>query len=193
MSSLLKMSAKLHLTADHLVLAYEVVNPDTRDAYLLNRLYRTVPAWDLSADVIYIHLDPKTETVWLNKKLADLPDGDRITSPVAPFVTPLRAMSSFREKVKLPLPVQEYRQYGMGPEDDTDDEPVLGPRVYRHVYFTLGYYWQPEGTIEKTQDVQGRAVVLPQTPPGVPLEFGELRTHRERLDIPVLVPAAAGC
>jgi hypothetical protein len=192
MSGLLQMSARFQLTPTDLILVYEVANQSPRDAYLLNRLYRTEPKWDMSPHVIYVHLDHKTETIWLNKKLPDLPAGARITAPVAPFVTPLRAGASFREEVKVPLPVREYRQYSLDSEEDEEDEPVLVPRPYRQVYFTLGYYRRPEGTVEKTQDVHGTEVVLPQTPSGVPLEFGELHTDRKRLDIPVLVPPDAG-
>jgi hypothetical protein len=187
MSHALHMSARFRLTADHLVLAYEVVNPDTRDAYLLNRLYRQVPDWEMGPDVVYVHLDPTTETVWLNKKLADLPEGVAIYSPVAPFVTPLRAGSSFREEVKVPLPVRDYRQYGRGL---SDDDLTLVPRRYRQVWFTLGYYWAPEGTVEETHAIHGSEVVVPQAPPDRPVEFGLLQTDPVRLDLPVLEPAA---
>ena len=185
MGNALQMSAAFHRAADHLVLTYEVVNADHRDAYLLNRLYRTVPAWDISPDIIYVHLDPGAEAVCLSKQLAELPTGFTVTAPVAPFVTPVRAGSSFREEVKVPLPVREYREYPVPPGAAGR---VLRPRVYRHASFTLGYYWRPEGTVEKRQDVHGTAMVLPRTPPGRPVEFGFLQTDTKRLDMPVLEP-----
>lgn len=179
----LTLSTAFEVQPAHLVLRYEVTNHAARDAYLLNRLFRTTPQWNISPDVIYVHLEPETETVWLNKKLADIPSGVNVAAPVAPFVTPLRAGTLFRETVRVPLPVREYRQYSMGPPPD---EKSATTRVYKYVYFTLGYYWRPEGTTEMTQVVQGSEVVMPRTPPGKPLEFGRLVTERYRLDIPVI-------
>lgn len=187
MNASLKFTATFELKKDQLVLVYEVVNGDARDVYLLNRLYRTLPAWEMTANVIYIHFLPEKKTVWLSKKLADLPQGGTITAPVAPYVTPVRAGAVFRETVLIPLPVQEYRQYGgellAGP-----GEPVK--QVYQHVFFTLGYYWRPPDTIEVPGVVHDIPVVLPRTPAGLPLEFGQLQTEPKRLDIPVILAVA---
>ncbi len=183
MNGLLDLSATFKLRGDSLVLEYKVSNRASRDVYLLNRLYRTIPQWAMSPDLIYIHLDPATETVWLNKKVADLPSGVTVNAPVSPFVTPVRAGTSFYEQVQVRLPIREYRQYGLGPKRKGPPEA----RVFKQVYFTLGYYWRPEGTREETRDVQGTRVVLPRTPPGKPLEFGQAHTNVVRLDIPVLI------
>jgi len=56
------------------------------DAYLLNRLYRSTPAWKMGPDLVYIELVPGQKTVRLFKKLADLRRGERHVA-VAPFVT----------------------------------------------------------------------------------------------------------
>ena len=177
----LDLSASFKLQSDHLVLDYLVSNRASRDVYLLNRLYRTVPRWDMSPGLVYIHLDSATETVWLNKKIADVPA--LVTSPVAPFVTPVRAGEVFREQVHVRLPVREYREYGRGPKHEGPPKE----RRFKRVYFTLDYYWRPEGTVEEIRDIQGTRVVFPRTPPGKPLEYGRAQTDVVGIDIPVLV------
>jgi hypothetical protein len=187
MDTSLQFSASIRIQGNELLLDYQVSNPTSRDAYLLNRLYRTTPEWTMSPDVIYVHLDRAAGTIWLNKKLADLPKDIYITSPVAPYVTPLRAGGTFREQVHIPLPVHEYLQYPL-PAPRKEPEPEKREpevRTFKQVYFTLGFYWRPDGTIEETRDIQGTPVVLPKTPPGKPLEFGELTTPHIRVDIPV--------
>ena len=166
-----------------LVVRYEVTNRDQRDIYLLNRLYRTSPQWDMSPNVIYVQLDESTATVWLSKKLADLPAGMRVTSPVAPYVTPVRANSSYREEVQIPTPVREYQQYGGGKPEAEQSAQV---RIFHHVRLMLGYYKRPDGTQEEIRDIQGTPVVFPKTPPGVRLEFGELHSEDIRVDVPVI-------
>ncbi|MBZ5562355.1 MAG: hypothetical protein LAP13_08030 [Acidobacteriia bacterium] len=183
MNGLLDLSAAFKLRGDSLVLDYKVSNRASRDVYLLNRLYRTTPQWDMSPDFVYIHLDPTTETVWLNKKMADLPSGVMVNAPVSPFVTPVRAGALFHEQVQIRLPIREYRQYNLGPKHKGPPEA----RIFKQVYFTLGYYWRPAGTLEETRNIHGTPVILPRTPPGKPLEFGQARTDVVRLDIPVLV------
>jgi hypothetical protein len=181
----LQMQARLEIEGEHLVLAYEVRNSGSRDAYLLNRLYRTTPVWDISPDVVYAHLDSSTRTVRLVKKVADLPTGVHVTAPVAPFVTPLRAGGTFRERVRVPIPVREYRQYSMrGPE------PPGAPRtaVYENVSFTLGYYWRIEGTREETRQIQGSDVVFPSAPRGGHVEFGVLESGPVRIAVTVVLP-----
>jgi hypothetical protein len=185
MNGSLTLNARFTLEGDRLVLRYEVLNRDARDAYLLNRLYRSSPQWEMTPDVIYTHLDPNTGTIWLNKKLADLPPGARITAPVAPYVTPVRAGQAFREEVRIPLPVREYTQYGpSAPLPEGAQEQVYR---FQQVYFTVGYYWRLEGTKEEVKAVQGSEVIVPRVPPGTGLQFGELVTNRVALEIPAVM------
>lgn len=183
MTTSLALHTNFQIIQKQLILSYKVTNPTSRDAYLLNRLYRTAPVRQMTPNIIYIHLDAKTETVWLNKKLADLPDGVYVTAPVAPYVTPLRAGSTFEEEVHIPLPVQEWRQYVM-PEPRAGEE--LKVRLFKHVYFTLGYYWREQGTSEEIKNIHGTEVVFPRGTSGAPLEFGLLQSDLVRMDIPVL-------
>jgi hypothetical protein len=185
MIDLIRLAANFSIDEKELVLRYQVTNHSSVDAYLLNRLYRSVPSWDMSPNVIYVNLDPKRRAVLLSKKLADLPAGIRITTPVAPYVTPLRAGSSFREEVHVAVPVIEYRQYPTG-APPKEDRPKLV--MYEHVSFTLGYYWRPEGTEETVNDIQGIPVIILRTPPGKVLDFGQVETGLTRLDIPVVEP-----
>ena len=188
MNDPIQLSAKFAVDTKQLILKYEVVNRSSRDAYLLNRLYRSAPSLDMNPDVIYVHLDSKTETVLLSKKLEDLPQGISVTAPIAPFVTPLRAGASFREEVHVPIPVEEYRQY---PTGATAEGGTPKSRIFKNVRFTLGYYWRPEGTKEETSQIQGTEVIVPKTPPGKAIEFGRLEVGPTRLDIPVLEPVKA--
>ncbi len=183
MNGPLDLSVAFRLQRDRLVLDYQVANRALRDVYLLNRLYRTAPHWDISPDLVYVNLDLATETVWLYKKVADLPTDRSVNVPVSPFVTPVLAGGVFREQVHVRLPVREYREYGLGPKREGPPEA----RRFKQVHFTVGYYWRPEGTTEETRDIQGTPVILPHTPPGKPLEFGQARSDVVRLDIPVLI------
>jgi hypothetical protein len=177
MSNSLQLAANFALSGHDLVLDYQVVNHDRRDVYLLNRLSRS---GRISPDVIYVHLDEATETILLSKKVADLPDGLSPTSPVAPFVSPVRAGAKFSEQVRVPVPVHCYHQYL------STDESRGEMKRFRYVRFKLGYYWRPPGATERTQSIGGVAVILPIFA-GRP-EFGELETKRIAIEVPVIVP-----
>jgi hypothetical protein len=186
---MIDFSASFAIEAQELVLRYEVSNRDRRDVYLMNRLYRSIPVWDMSANVVYVHLDAGNRTVWLNKKTPDIPSDVLVNAPVAPFITPVRAGSAFREEVRIPLPVEDYRQYGQHAGGPSLAALRSEPHQvnYDQVYFTLGYYWPLEGTQEEIRNIQGTEVVFPIAPSqaGFP-EFGELQSEVVRLEIPVL-------
>jgi hypothetical protein len=110
-----------------------------------------------------------------------------VTSPVAPFVTPLRAGGTFHETVRVPLPVREYLEYSMrGPRPAGEPQTA----IYENVSFTLGYYVKVDGTREETRQVQGTEVVMPIGPRGTRPEFGLLESGPVRLDVPVVLPPA---
>lgn len=121
-------------------------------------------------------------TVWVNKKLAEIPSGPLITSPVAPYVTPVRAGDKFREEVVVPIPITEYRQYN----GEIHAEPDMTPlETYKEIYFSLGYYWRPEGTAEEEAEVHGTPVIIPRPPRASPMEFGILDSDRKQFDLNV--------
>lgn len=183
----LELHARVQVAGEHLVLDYEVRNRSSKDAYLLNRVYRSTPTWQLKPDLIYVELVPGTRTVRLFKKLADLPKNVNVTAPVSPFVTPLRAGGEFRETVRVPLPVREYLEYSMrGPQPAGEPQTT----VFQNVSFTLGFYWRVEGTREETRQIQGTEVVIPIGPRGKLPEFGLLESGPVRLDVPVVLPPA---
>jgi len=182
MAVALKLTTVFQFSKEKLKLVYEVHNPATRDVYLLNRLYLTLPEWKMTPDVIYVHFLPETRTIWLNKKLAEIPQGPLITSPVAPYVTPVRAGARFKEEIVLPLPLVEYRQYSGEIRAAADQSPF---EMYQEVYFSLGYYWRPDGTKEEELEIQGTPVIMPRPPMGTPVEFGVVESARSRLDVPV--------
>lgn len=184
----LALAVHVAIAGEQLILDYEVRNETSRDAYLLNRIYRQVPAWKMGPDVVYVQLVPGTTTVRLMKKIDDLPQGVNVTAPVAPFVTPLRAGATFKERVTVPLPVHEYREYSMkGPA------PAGAPETstYRNVTLTVGYYWRSEGTREEVRDIRGTEVVFPIGPRGKLPDYGVLESEPVRVDVPVVVPAAS--
>lgn len=178
--SSLSLTAAFRLTARELQVRYCVGNRSARDIYLLNRLYRTIPSFTIDPNLIYIHLEKKTRTVHLVKRIPDIPAGKRVAAPVSPFVTPVRAQSEFSENVRIPVPVREYLQYSAGPKG-------RGVEVtYQFVDLILGYYWREEGTTEELRKIGNFQVVLPHLPPGKRPAFGELRTKAQRLPIKVL-------
>jgi hypothetical protein len=183
----LEMHARFEVAGEHLVLDYEVRNGTPRDVYLLNRLYRTTPTWQIGPDIVYVEFVPGTKTVRLFKKLADLPKGVNVTAPVAPFVTPLRAGGTFHETVRIPLSVREYLEYSMrGPRPAGEPQTA----VYQNVSFTLGYYWRVEGTREETRQIRGTEVVMPIGPRDKRPEFGLLESGPVRLEVSVVLPPA---
>lgn len=183
----LEMHVRFEVAGQQLALDYEVRNGAARDVYLLNRLYRSTPAWQMGPDVVYIELVPGTKTVRLFKKLADLPKGVNVTSPVAPFVTPLRAGGTFHEIVRIPLPVREYLEYSMRSPQPAGETPTA---VFQNVTFTLGYYWKVEGTREETRPIRGTEVVMPIGKRDKRPEFGLLESGPVHLELPVALPPA---
>jgi hypothetical protein len=167
-----------------LVVQYTVINHAERDLYLLNRLYRSTPEWTITPDIVYVELEPTNRVVLLSKKLADLPEGVSVTMPVAPFVSPVRGMTSFTEEVRIPIPVQQYRQYSI-----TSRPAAAALKTYDYVDLTIGYYWRPPDTTEEVRQVQGTAVIIPHTPAGARLEFGLLQ-QRHATKVRVLEPAS---
>jgi hypothetical protein len=97
-------------------------------------------------------------------------------------VTPVRAGARFKEEVALPLPLLEYRQYNGEMRAHPEQSPL---EIYQEVYFSMGYYWRAEGTKEIEKEVNDTPVIMPQAPPGTPIEFGILDSERKRMDIPV--------
>lgn len=176
----LVLSATFKKMENELHVSYKVKNGGYRDVYLINRLYRTIPELTISPDFIYIHLEKEARAVHLLKKLADLPKGKQVTSPVSPFVTPVRVGEDFSETVHIPLPIQEYREYL--------SEAPGAEAVYDSVDLTLGYYWRAEGTTEEIRKLGKTEVVMPRTPPGVRPVFGTLQTKPEKIQLPVREP-----
>lgn len=176
----LVLSATFKKMENELHVSYQVKNGSHRDVYLINRLYRTIPELTISADFIYIHLEKESRAVHLLKKIPDLPKGKQVTSPVSPFVTPVRAGEDFGETVHIPLPIKEYREYA-GAAAGVE-------AVYDSIDLTLGYYWRVEGGTEEIRKIGKVDVVMPRSPPGVRPVFGMLQTKPEKIQLPVQEP-----
>ena len=180
MNPLLPFKAKFQISDKELVLTYEVENRSTRDVYMMDRLERGRP-YTADPNIIYAHLDHDTKTVWLNKVTPEIPEGKHPDPPHFPlFYTPLRAGTKAREEIRVPLPIREWREYNAYKGE--------GHLVnYRHVYFTLQYYWRTDGMTEIIDNFDGQKVIY--TRGGVPLknsDFGLLQTELVTISLPVL-------
>lgn len=173
-------------TADQktLTVGYRLVNNSGRDAYLLNRLYRSTPEWLMSPDVVFVDFDRSAGVAHLSKRIPPTPPGVNVTMPYTPFVSPIRANATFSEVIHLPLPLHEYKQFGNKPAP-----PGKEPEIVRfaHVMLQVQYYWRPPGTTEETKDVQGTEVIVPRTPSGINLEFGFLDSGSVAVSFPAAV------
>jgi hypothetical protein len=180
------LSFVVKATADQKTLSvgYRVVNKSGRDAYLLNRLYRSTPEWLMSPDVVFIDFDRPAAVAHLSKRIPATPSGVNVTMPYTPFVSPVRANATFSEVIRLPLPLHEYKQFGNKPAP-----PDKEPRVvqFSHLILQVQYYWRPPATTEETRDVQGTEVIVPRTPPGSHLEFGFLDSGSVAVSFPAAI------
>jgi hypothetical protein len=154
----LRASAKIESGA--LVIDYEVSNDGDVDIYLLNRLFDAVEG-KLSPDIAYVALDNSAHIVEVRKVLADIPTPNP-TSPVAPYVTPVRAHGHFSEVIHLRLPVRRYQQY------ESNRAEGGAPGEYEGVRLTLAYYARQPGVIEERTTAFGQPVILPKGFKGFP-------------------------
>lgn len=181
----LSFSSSFKVTEKELVLSYEVQNRSNRDAYLFTGVYFDYP-YTADPNAIYIHFERDTKTVWLNKMIPAIPEGVSPYEPASPVQSPLRAGATFREEVRVPLPIRERRAYEEVPSRP-EGTPVLAS--YEGMRFTLQYYWRTEGMIEEMVDMGGVKVLA--TRGGAPLkdsDFGHLESERVTLRVPVLEP-----
>jgi hypothetical protein len=183
----LTLTTSFALEGQELVLRYEVHNGDDRDVYLLNRIPGMPPERNLSTNNIYIGVDRASRTVKLYKRIPGYRGkGTGPTSLVSPYVTPVRAGTTFREEVRLPLPLLPWEEYGQG---------VYGPngtirgkqKAYHQITFELGFFWRAPDTTETPKEAYGEQVILPYSPSHYP-QFGELRSQAVSLELPVMEP-----
>jgi hypothetical protein len=165
-----------------LLLTYQVRNDAKRDVYLVNRLHTLTP-FVFSPDVIYVELDPITKTIRFYK---DHPTSPEEESPVVILSdnSPVRAGATFQEEVHIRLPVFRYTGYS------SSRPPANGwPATYGHVYFSVAYWWRPEGAREELLDPYrtGTPFLTPVDCWPVPKEEqGILESDRVNLEVPVL-------
>jgi hypothetical protein len=174
----LPFHTRLEVTAKVLLLHYAVENRGSRDAYLLNRVHDQ--SLQTSPDLVYIELAHEQRVVRAYKNIPPIPPGMSPTMPAAPYVTPVRAGQSFRETVRMAVPVREYSAYAAVPEHGRTVQ-------YAGLAFVLGFYWSVPGMKEHTQEiVPGVEVIIPIPPPGMGIEFGELSSGVMPGDFPVV-------
>lgn len=178
----LSISTTVALTETDLILTYEVENRAARDVYLLNRLYTLTPRFTFNRNLVYIYFMPETSTIWLNKKLPSIPLDRSLLTPFAPYVTPVRAGERFAERVEIPMPLEERKPYEPWPLPAAPAQA----QTYRHLYFTVGYYWSVKGIREETRDIGGAKALIPLVPAGRRLECGELSGPVHDLNVQVL-------
>ena len=178
----LQFGVELAKKGQDLVLHYEVRNKDSRDAYLLNMLYRPGPDWLMSPDLIYIRVESEKRRLHLYKRIDDIPENRNVVCPVAPFLTPVRAGASYDEEVHMATPVEESREY-------SPLRAAAKPRPFlcQDVVFTLGYYWSCDGLIEEIVDIEGTPACIIRAPSHAMLEYGELNSDVVVMEVPALV------
>ena len=181
-----QFDADIQYKDNTLFIDYTVKNDADQDLYLVNRLFKTTPAWDAGPHIAYIKLDVDNRQIQVSKKIADIPSDKYVAAPVVPFVTPVRAGEEFAEMIQIPGPVKEYIQYGSRPIDEN-----AMPTEFESVTFELGYYWRAEGTTEREQEVQGEPYIIPNFPPGVLPNFGVFKAGPVAVNIPVVMPKLA--
>ena len=168
-------------TGIELRLAYEVANGSNQDVYLLNRLTSfddVAGAHVLSPNVVLAAPAPESGVIAFRKT----PAGPRagVYRPIVPYVTPLRARSTFREEVVIALPVRAFDQYRTARGSEARD--------YTRASFAIGYYVRPSGTKERMEQTRfGVSVLVPETPEGAPIQFGEVASGT--MDLSRSVPA----
>jgi hypothetical protein len=182
MSDALSLQATFTLRDKELLLTYQVRNDAKRDVYLVNRLHTHTP-FVFSPDIIYVELDPITKTIQLYKNHPTSPEDE---SPIVIMSdnSPVRAGGTFQEEVHIQLPVFRYTGYSSSrpPENGS-------PATYRRVYFSVAYWWRPEGAREEMIDVYrtGTPFLTPVDCWPVPKEErGILESDRVDLRVPVL-------
>jgi hypothetical protein len=187
MSDLISLKTTYTLGERELLFVYEVSNRNNIDLYIFNRIYRTTrgsPVIVIHPDVIYVKPDASSRTVWLSKLTPPGIDDPNVNAepPEPPYVTPVRAGTTFREEVHIPLPLTEWSW-------DRKMPPPVGATItmYKYVYFTLEYTWRVEGEVEEPHEVQGTPVIhLKGDRRLVEGEYKTIESERVRLDIPVL-------
>lgn len=183
MNPLVRFDAKFTRSDKELVLTYEVENRSARDLYMLDRVELKRP-YRPDPNVVYVHFDHDTRTVWLNKRIHSEPykEGRRGPPPIFPDSTPLRAGSTVREEIRVPLPIREFRAF-----EQVTPESELTATTYHEVYFTLQYFWRTDGMTEGSYEIDGQKV-LTTNGKLTEADFGLLETPRVALDLPVLEP-----
>ena len=180
-SSELAFVTEVALQKQILILRYRVENHAAKDAYLVNVLFRPLPRWNVSPDLIYVRVNADSGLISLCKSIDRIPDGWNVVCPVSPFLTPLRTGGRFSEEVHIPIPVEEYREYN--PLRCTGRRNL----ACNSVQFTLGYYWACQGIKEEILDLDGFPAHTIKVPPGTILEFQELRSSIMQADVPAVI------
>jgi hypothetical protein len=180
-SDLLEFNATFTPRENDLLLSYEVSNRSTTDIYVDTVIWRELPKPEIGPDVIFVELDPWTKTVWLYKM------GSGEVEANDPYHTPVRAGTTFREEVHIPFPIKPFTATGR-----PEPPPTARLVTYKHVYFTLAYYWRTEGMVDEAGLVDGYPVtvtrILPEGRYQEKDAWGRFETERVKLKLPVLEP-----
>ena len=177
-----RMTLSAAVRDGELVLRYTVQNNGERDLYLLNRLLESAPP-EMGPAFAYVELDPGARIVEVIKNIP-ASGGASPTSLIAPYVTPVRAGSTFSEEVRLRLPVRITRAYGLAPPARPGDEKSAV--VYRGVRMNVGWYWRDVAGKELTETRLGQTVIIPYGG-GFP-EMHTVRSPVDAVSVPVVPP-----
>jgi hypothetical protein len=180
----LSLSVRVDVESSRLHVRYTVRSREARVTYLLNRLHRNTPD-SIDPNLCYIDFEPRTRTVIVSKRIADLPSDRTVYQPVAPYVSRLSPGGEFAERVALVLPIRARHEY------DGADRPPVQEEKYTSLRLRLGYFVVPDGTSERFEPSAAGRILIPTLPPGTRPEFGELTAEQRGLSLPVLAPVRA--
>lgn len=172
------------LRASDLLLTYEVTNNAQADLFVLSKLPRYIPEFEINPDIVYVQLGSFARTVEIYKNYPRMPkeEGCEVLTVYGDVV---RAGDTFREQVRVSLPI-----WAMNPYVSMKAPRKSKPVTYNLVYFSLGYWWATPGLKEEIMDVQGHPIITQVG--GSPVtadQMGVLETARVELRLPVLEDA----
>jgi hypothetical protein len=178
----IQLSAEVSLAANRLVLSYRVDNTGRSDIYLVNKVYKALPAAKIDKDYAYVWLTEQGG-LYIEKDIPPVPQGLSPTSLVVPYMSVVRAGASFSEAVELPLPARQYIEYfdNTAPTDPDQERVVTA----KGVVFSLGYFVRPPGAKERFEQALGQEVVLFQNLPGARARHEKLAVGPFDIEVPV--------
>ncbi len=135
-----KLSVEIvNRTNKELVLHYEVRNNLPEDIYLLNRLYHTDVKGNRTIDPNLVYITFENKTVYLSKKMIEVPEEIDVECPEIPYLTLLKRGEIYGEMLNIPVPLKKYTPYIMQAKKEKF-------KMCSEIVFSIGYFISQEDT-----------------------------------------------